>query len=100
MVMKNKTMKYSSRIGQKTGISKMPKKVMKKDVMTALMQECQNLNSGSRRANGLCVECRGRWRGVSQESWSSRQLEWREPGNDRVATHMYALPEFLVIASR
>jgi hypothetical protein len=56
IVMKNKTMKYSSRMGQKTGMSNMLKKVIRKDVSTALMHECQNLNSGSRRANGLRIQ--------------------------------------------
>ncbi len=46
-------MKYNKRIGQNTGMSKTWKNVMKKDMMTALVQEYQNLNSGKRRAKGL-----------------------------------------------
>jgi hypothetical protein len=52
MVMKKSTKKYKSSIGQKTGISKMLKKVMKRLVTTPLVQANQNLNSGNRRANG------------------------------------------------
>jgi hypothetical protein len=51
--MKNKTKKYISRMGQKTGMSKTEKKVMTIDVAVPLVQANQNLNSGSRRANGL-----------------------------------------------
>ncbi len=53
MVMKNSTMKYSNRMGQKTGMSKISKKVMKNDMNTDRMHEYQNLNSGNLLANGL-----------------------------------------------
>lgn len=46
-------MKYSNKIGQKTGTSKTAKKVAMKEKKTALTHECQNLNSGSLRAKGL-----------------------------------------------
>merc|ERR1719198_402342 len=45
-------MKYMSRIGQKTGMLKMAKKVRKKATQKALVSEYQNLNSGSLRMNG------------------------------------------------
>jgi len=51
--MKNKTMKYNKRIGQKTGTSKTSKKVMKNAMIVLRVQAYQNLNSGNRRANGL-----------------------------------------------
>ena len=50
--MKNRTKKYMSKIGQKTGISKTGKKVMNMQVVVPRAQAIQNLNSGSRRANG------------------------------------------------
>jgi len=52
IVMKNKTKKYISRIGQKTGISKTEKKVMTIEVNVPLVHAIQNLNSGRRRVNG------------------------------------------------
>mmetsp|Transcript_1752 Transcript_1752/g.3703 ORF Transcript_1752/g.3703 Transcript_1752/m.3703 type:complete len:98 (-) Transcript_1752:330-623(-) len=52
IVMKNKTKKYISRIGQKTGMSNTEKKVMTMDVNVPLVHASQNLNSGRRRANG------------------------------------------------
>lgn len=55
MVMKNKTMKYSSKIGQNTGMSNIWKKVIIKEIITALVHEYQNLNSGNRRAKGLII---------------------------------------------
>ena len=53
MVIINNTMKYISKIGQNTGMSNIVKNVMKKAVHVALIQEYQNLNSGSLRAKGL-----------------------------------------------
>mmetsp|Transcript_29662 Transcript_29662/g.49175 ORF Transcript_29662/g.49175 Transcript_29662/m.49175 type:complete len:183 (+) Transcript_29662:33-581(+) len=52
MVMKNKTKKYINRMGQNTGISKTEKKVMNMQVAVPLVHANQNLNSGSRLANG------------------------------------------------
>ena len=52
IVITNSMMKYINRIGQKTGTSKTPKKVIKSDIQQALVQLYQNLNSGSLRANG------------------------------------------------
>ena len=52
MVMKKSTKKYISRMGQKTGTSKTEKKVMAMLVAVPLVHANQNLNSGSRRANG------------------------------------------------
>ena len=52
MVMKNKTKKYSSNIGQKTGTSKSEKNVMTMHVQVPRVQASQNLNSGRRRAKG------------------------------------------------
>jgi len=53
IVMKNKTKKYMSKIGQNTGISNTEKKVMTMEVNVPLVHASQNLNSGRRRANGL-----------------------------------------------
>mmetsp|Transcript_3962 Transcript_3962/g.4571 ORF Transcript_3962/g.4571 Transcript_3962/m.4571 type:complete len:106 (+) Transcript_3962:212-529(+) len=53
IVIKNKIKKYIKRIGQKTGISKTGKNVMKMHVIVPLVQANQNLNSGKRRAKGL-----------------------------------------------
>lgn len=52
MVMKNKMKKYISKIGQKTGTSNTEKKVIIIDVAVPRVHASQNLNSGSRRANG------------------------------------------------
>lgn len=52
IVMKNKTKKYISRIGQKTGISNTEKNVITMEVNVPLVHASQNLNSGRRRANG------------------------------------------------
>lgn len=46
-------MKYITRIGQKTGISKIVKKDVNKDKIVALTALSQNLNSGRRRIKGL-----------------------------------------------
>ena len=46
-------MKYNNKIGQKTGTSKISKKVIKNAIITERIEEYQNLNSGKRRANGL-----------------------------------------------
>jgi hypothetical protein len=51
--MKNSTKKYISRIGQKTGMSKIEKKVMTMHIAVPLAHANQNLNSGSLRVNGL-----------------------------------------------
>lgn len=53
IVIKNRTKKYISRIGQNTGTSKTEKKVITMDVPTPFVHANQNLNSGRRRANGL-----------------------------------------------
>ena len=53
IVITNKIIKYNNKIGQKTGILKTSKKVIPKAVMTAFVLKYQNLNSGTRRANGL-----------------------------------------------
>jgi hypothetical protein len=51
--MKKSTMKYNKRIGQKTGTSKTSKNVITMAMIVERVQECQNLNSDSRRAKGL-----------------------------------------------
>ena len=53
MVIKNKTQKYITKIGQKTGISNTEKKVIINDVPVPLKQANQNLNSGNLLVNGL-----------------------------------------------
>ena len=53
IVRQNSMMKYMTKIGQNTGTLKTWKKVMKVAMMTARVDRCQNLNSGSRRINGL-----------------------------------------------
>jgi hypothetical protein len=53
MVIKKRTIKYNNRMGQKTGTSKIWKKVIKKEIITDRKQECQNLNSGNLLAKGL-----------------------------------------------
>jgi len=59
MVMQKSVMKYMTRMGQKTGMLKNSKKVQKKAIRVALVAEYQNLNSGSRRMNGLnSSDCR------------------------------------------
>lgn len=52
IVMKNKTKKYISKIGQNTGMSNTEKNVMNIEVNVPLVHASQNLNSGRRRANG------------------------------------------------
>jgi len=52
IVIKNKTKKYISKMGQKTGISKTEKNVMNMEVIVPLVHAIQNLNSGRRRVNG------------------------------------------------
>lgn len=53
IVTTNNTHQYRSKIGQKTGISNIEKKVAKNPRMIDLILEYQNLNSGRRRTNGL-----------------------------------------------
>jgi hypothetical protein len=52
IVMKKRIKKYISRIGQNTGMSKTEKNVMTMLVAVPLVHASQNLNSGSRLANG------------------------------------------------
>ncbi len=52
IVIKNKTPKYINKMGQNTGTSNTLKKVMTSEVAAPRVQAIQNLNSGSRRANG------------------------------------------------
>jgi len=66
MVMKNRTIKYSSRIGQNTGTSNNEKKVMKKEKTTDRVQAYQNLNSGNRLAKGLYFK-----KNIKHCQWSS-----------------------------
>ena len=51
--MKKSTPKYMTKIGQKTGTSKIPKKVMKNEIRVPRKHVNQNLNSGNRLVNGL-----------------------------------------------
>ena len=51
-VITNNMKKYSSKMGQKTGTLTTSKKVKVMAMNTARIQECQNLNSGNRLANG------------------------------------------------
>ena len=53
MVIQKSVMKYMTRIGQNTGMLNSSKKVQKNAIVVALVAEYQNLNSGSRRINGL-----------------------------------------------
>lgn len=53
IVTMNSTHQYRSRMGQKTGTSKIGKKVAAKPMNMDFMLEYQNLNSGSRRTKGL-----------------------------------------------
>jgi hypothetical protein len=60
----NNPYQYISRMGQNTGTSKMLKNVMKNAVTNDLHDRYQNLNSGSRRTNGLyssLPRCSGTW---------------------------------------
>merc|ERR1719247_2155078 len=52
IVSTKRAMKYRSRMGQKTGMLKMEKKVITKATQKAFVIEYQNLNSGSLRMNG------------------------------------------------
>lgn len=52
MVAKKSTKKYSSKIGQKTGTSKMEKNVIRMQIAVPLEHASQNLNSGNLLANG------------------------------------------------
>lgn len=52
MVRQNNTIKYSNKIGQKTGISKASKKVVKNANKVDLTTAHQHLNSGNRRMKG------------------------------------------------
>ena len=52
MVRKNRTKKYMTRIGQKTGTSKISKKVQIMAIKVDLATEIQNLNSGNRLMKG------------------------------------------------
>lgn len=52
MVKQNKTMKYSNSIGQKTGMSKTSKNVIKKANKVDFTTAHQHLNSGNRRIKG------------------------------------------------
>mmetsp|Transcript_22642 Transcript_22642/g.33146 ORF Transcript_22642/g.33146 Transcript_22642/m.33146 type:complete len:95 (-) Transcript_22642:340-624(-) len=53
IVMKNKTQKYITKMGQKTGTSNIGKKVIKNDVVVPRKQTSQNLNSGNLLVKGL-----------------------------------------------
>ena len=57
IVMKKSTQKYMTKIGQKTGTSKIGKNVMKKLVPVPLVQVNQNLNSGNLLVKGLYSSC-------------------------------------------
>mmetsp|Transcript_8928 Transcript_8928/g.17993 ORF Transcript_8928/g.17993 Transcript_8928/m.17993 type:complete len:194 (+) Transcript_8928:114-695(+) len=52
IVIKNKTPKYINNMGQNTGTSNTLKNVITREVAAPRVQAIQNLNSGSRRANG------------------------------------------------
>lgn len=56
MVIANKIKKYISNIGQNTGTSVARVMVQSNAIMTALVELCQNLNSGKRRIKGLNSE--------------------------------------------
>lgn len=53
IVMKKRTKKYMTKIGQKTGMSKKEKNVIQIAIHVPLAHANQNLNSGSLRAKGL-----------------------------------------------
>lgn len=53
MVIHKSVKKYITRMGQKTGILKHSKNVQTNATNVLLLTEYQNLNSGSRRMNGL-----------------------------------------------
>lgn len=53
MVMANRVIKYMTRMGQKTGTLNSSKKVQTVPMTVLLVTAYQNLNSGSRRMNGL-----------------------------------------------
>lgn len=52
IVMQNSVMKYSTRIGQNTGMLNMSKHVHSMPMQVLLLTAYQNLNSGRRRMNG------------------------------------------------
>ena len=60
-------------MGQNTGTSKIPKKVMNKDFHTALKHENQTLNSGNLLAKGRnsCVSLVGKSKSASDSSGSN-----------------------------
>lgn len=53
IVIQNKVIKYMTNIGQNTGILKASMNVQHRATNVLLVTESQNLNSGSRRINGL-----------------------------------------------
>jgi hypothetical protein len=53
MVIQNRVMKYMTRMGQNTGMLKHSKNVQIIAIVVDFVTEYQNLNSGSRRMNGL-----------------------------------------------
>ena len=53
IVTKKSTNQYMSKMGQKTGTSNIGKKVIARPIAKDLLLAYQNLNSGSRRTNGL-----------------------------------------------
>jgi len=53
MVIQKRVMKYMTRMGQNTGMLKQSKNVQIIAIVVDFVTEYQNLNSGSRRMNGL-----------------------------------------------
>ena len=58
IVTTNNTIKYNNNIGQNTGILNISKNVINNAVIVAFVHAYQNLNSGTRLANGLCIHVR------------------------------------------
>lgn len=53
LVNTNRIIQYTTRTGQKTGISNIGSQAQRKPMAMARVAECQNLNSGRRRMKGL-----------------------------------------------
>jgi hypothetical protein len=67
-VIKNRTIKYKSRMGQNTGTSNIAKNVIPVPIRMALEHPNQNLNSGNLRAKGLKIKTKCKTTGLLKYS--------------------------------
>jgi hypothetical protein len=94
MVRKKRTQKYRARIGQNTATSNTLKNVMVKAIHTALIHWYQNLNSGSRRANGLAEE-----RKLERLRTARRKNDHSNLRPLRRSSAVSVSPELIIVAS-